>query len=190
MFPVDAFENSIGKFATIANTIGIRFHLTGGAISSAYGEPRLTQDIDIVIDPVSAKQNVDALIDAFSDSDFMYTETAVRSAIHREDLFQLLDKTESLKLDIYPREMIPGELNRSQTLELFAGVFLPVVSLVDSAISKLIWIDKGSQRSRRDFRGILRRCTASQEDQIRRHAESLGLHRLLQDVLSEPDEIR
>ena len=29
---------------------GIRFHLTGGIASVAYGEPRLTQDIDLVVD--------------------------------------------------------------------------------------------------------------------------------------------
>jgi hypothetical protein len=34
-------------------------------------------------------------------------------------------------------------------MELFPGVFLPVVSRTEEATSKLIWIDKGSQRSRR-----------------------------------------
>ncbi len=29
--------------------LGLRYHLTGGLISSYYGEPRLTQDIDIVV---------------------------------------------------------------------------------------------------------------------------------------------
>jgi len=47
MFPVEAFENTIGKFVAIAEAIGLPFHITGGSISSAYGEPRLTQDIDI-----------------------------------------------------------------------------------------------------------------------------------------------
>jgi hypothetical protein len=78
VFPVEAFENTIGKFVAIAEAIDLPFHITGGSISSAYGEPRLTQD-------------------------------------------------------------------RSQTMELFPGVFLPVVSRTDAAISKLIWIDKGSQ---------------------------------------------
>ena len=43
MFPVEAFENTIGKFVAIAEAIGLPFHITGGSISSAYGEPRLTQ---------------------------------------------------------------------------------------------------------------------------------------------------
>ena len=41
MFPVEAFENTIGKFVAIAEAIGLPFHITGGSISSAYGEPRL-----------------------------------------------------------------------------------------------------------------------------------------------------
>jgi hypothetical protein len=49
LFPVEAFERTIGKFVAIAESISLPFHLTGGSISSAYGDPRLTQDIDIVV---------------------------------------------------------------------------------------------------------------------------------------------
>ena len=114
----------------------------------------------------------------------------MRQAVQAGELFQLLDKSESLKLDIYPRELIPGELQRSQTLELFAGVFLPVVWRTDAAISKLIWIDKGSQRSRRDFRSIFSSCEEQQQMEVRRQASDFHLSDLLEEVLAEPDEIR
>ncbi|MCU0712892.1 MAG: hypothetical protein MUC43_12595 [Pirellula sp.] len=190
MFPVEAFERTIGKFVAIAEEIELPFHLTGGSISSAYGEPRLTQDIDIVVSPEVAKFRVNTLVSLLECSDFLFTERVVRQAIQSGELFQLLDKTESLKLDIYPRELIHGELQRSQKLELFAGVFLPVVSRIDAAISKLIWIDKGSQRSRRDFRSIFRGCTDEQQTAIRSQASNIGLIKLLDVVLSEFDEIR
>ena len=48
MFPVEAFERTIGKFVVIAKAIELPSHLTGGSISSADGEPRLTQDIETV----------------------------------------------------------------------------------------------------------------------------------------------
>jgi hypothetical protein len=51
MFPVEAFQRTIEGFVSILMRLQIPFHLTGGAISSAYGEPRLTQDIDIVVSP-------------------------------------------------------------------------------------------------------------------------------------------
>ena len=190
MFRVEAFERTIGKFVAIAEAIDLPFHLTGGSISSAYGEPRLTQDIDIVVSPEVARHRVDDLVDHLASSDFLFTESAARQAVQAGSLFQLLDKSESLKLDIYPRELIPGELQRSQTLELFAGVFLPVVSRVDAAISKLIWIDKGSQRSRRDFRSIFSNCDERQQTDVRNQAAGLHLGELLGKVLAESDEIR
>lgn len=190
MFPVEAFENTIGKFVAIAEAIRLPFHITGGSISSAYGEPRLTQDIDIVVSPDVARIRIDDLISQLACSDFLFTERVVRQAVQSGNLFQLLDKTESLKLDIYPRELIPGELQRSQNMELFPGVFLPVVSRTDAAISKLIWIDKGSQRSRRDFRSIFRSSSETQQADIRAQAEKIQLKNLLDEVLSESDEIR
>lgn len=189
MFPVEAFERTISKFVAIAKAIGMSFHLTGGSISSAYGEPRLTQDIDIVVSPEVARIRIDDLVQQLACSDFLFTERVVRQAVQTGSMFQLLDKTESLKLDIYPRELIPGELKRSQTMELFAGVFLPVVSRTDAAISKLIWIDKGSQRSRRDFRSIFRNCAEQEQAAIRAHAAEIRLSELLDHVLSETDEI-
>jgi hypothetical protein len=190
MFPVEAFERTVGKFVAIAEAIALPFHLTGGSVSSAYGEPRLTQDIDIVVSPEVARIRIDDLVNHLASSDLLFTERVVRQAVQSGNLFQLLDKTESLKLDIYPRELIPGELQRSQTVELFAGVFLPVVSRTDAAISKLIWIDKGSQRSRRDFRSIFRNCAEQQQADIRAHAAEIRLGELLDEVLSEIDEIR
>jgi hypothetical protein len=190
VFPVEAFERTISKFVAIAEAIDLPFHLTGGSISSAYGEPRLTQDIDIVVSPEVAKNRINDLVVQLASSDFLFTERVVRQAVQAGELFQLLDKSESLKLDIYPRELIPGELQRSQTLELFEGVFLPVVSRTDAAISKLIWIDKGSQRSRRDFRGIYSSCDQQQQVHIREQAAGLNLSKLLDEVITEVDEIR
>jgi hypothetical protein len=75
-------------------------------------------------------------------------------------------------------------------MELFDGVFLPVVSRTDAAISKLIWIEKGSHRSRRDFRSIFRSGSETQQADIRAQAEMMRLSQLLDEVLSESDEIR
>ncbi len=93
-FPLRRFERTILKFVVIAEAIDLRFHLTGGSISSAYGEPRLTQDIDIVVAPEIAKRRVDDLVRHLASSDFLFTEVAVRQAIQSGDLFQLLDKSE------------------------------------------------------------------------------------------------
>ncbi len=190
MFPVEAFRSTVEKFVQIATALQLPFHLTGGSISSAYGEPRLTQDIDTVISPVVVRAKLDQLLEQLYQSDFMFSETAVRSAVLTGELFQLLDNTESLKLDLYPRELISGELSRSELVEVFDGFYLPVVSRMDAAASKLVCIQKGSHRSRRDLRSIVRNSDESQQEQIRAIAMKLGLSDLLKEVMHESDEIR
>lgn len=190
MFPVEIFQRSLSKLTDILHEHHIRYHLTGGVTSAAYGEPRMTQDIDVVIDPIASQTHVDEFVVSLSNSQFMYRANDVRHAIATGNLFQLLDQQECLKLDIYPREMIPGELERSEMLEIFAGEELPVVSRVDAAASKLIWINKGSHKSRRDLRSIVRNCTPEQVSAVRQQAVAFHLLSLLEEVIEEPDEIQ
>lgn len=189
MFPVDIFAKTLAKFTAIIRQLGIRFHLTGGLTGTAYGEPRMTQDIDIVIDPEQAKLRCADLIRSLRQSSFLFSEDSLRRAIASGGMFQLLDQQECLKLDIYPREMIPGELDRSVHLEIFEGEMLPVVSRVDAAASKLVWISKGSHKSRRDLRAIYRQAAPEQQHAIRHWAEQASYADLLQQVLTESDEL-
>lgn len=189
MFPVEIFQSTLGKLTTILRRHEIRFHLTGGLTGVAYGEPRMTQDIDVVIDPIQTRAALSDFIRSISGSDFLFDETSIREAVARGTMFQLLDSVESLKLDIYARQMIPGELDRSVLLEIFQGEFLPVVCRVDAAASKLVWISKGSHKSRRDVRAIIRNASPEEQNKIRSTADDLGLGDLLTDALAESDEI-
>jgi len=189
MFPVDTFQKTLAKIEAILVRHEIRFHLTGGLTGTAYGEPRMTQDIDLVIDPDQTGRVVDHLVESLAESDFMFDEPALRQAVKKGGMFQLLDQREVLKLDMYPRELIEGELSRSEQLEIFEGTMLPVVCRVDAAASKLVWISKGSHKSRRDLRAIHRGANQTQQAEIANLAEKLGLGSLLTEVLAEPDEI-
>lgn len=189
MFPIDTFRATLEKVVAILREHAIGFHLTGGVTSIAYAEPRMTQDVDIVIDNRAVRARLDPFIDSLRESDFLFEDAAIRSAVDQKQMFQLLDSVEALKLDIYPRELIPGELQRSQTLELFEGVHLPIASLADTAAAKLVWISKGSHKSRRDLRQLVKTSTESQRYTISQLAEQLGLSELLSQVLAESDEI-
>jgi hypothetical protein len=171
------------------NLLDIPFHLTGGITSIAYGEPRMTQDLDVVVCPQAISRRLPEFLAALAASDFLYNEDAIRSAVVAREMFQLLDLVEMLKLDVYPREMIPGELQRSIQLEVFEGVRVPIASRIDAAVSKLIWISKGSHKSRRDLRQLFRLATEDERQRIRRLAGQFGLVPLLESVLAEPDEI-
>jgi len=189
MYPAELFRDTLSRLLEILNRYGVRFHLTGGITSVAYGEPRMTQDIDIVVDNPSLAASLDAFIAAAAQAGFMLDADAVRRAVAEKAMFQLFDMAEALKIDVYPREMIPGELDRSTALEVFEGVLIPVVSRPDAAASKLAWASKGSHKSRRDLRQIVRHMPQAERAELDRLAGLLGLRDLLAEILGEPDEI-
>lgn len=97
MFTVEAFRQTLRKFKALLSPYPIRFHLTGGVTGTAYGEPRMTQNIDVVIDPKQAQSVLDRLVNSLRQSDFLFDEPALRRAITECEMFQLLDRVESLK---------------------------------------------------------------------------------------------
>ena len=149
----------------------------------------MTQDIDIVIGNEAVTGCLDSFLESLSKSDFMKSDAAIRKAVEGKTMFQLLDDVESLKLDIYPRELVAGELQRSEQLEVFEGIILPIVSRADAAVSKLIWISKGSNKSRRDLRRIWETCNQEEQRFISDLADSMNLSNLLTEVIESPDEI-
>lgn len=189
MFPVEAFLSTLNKAVAIFRKHDIPFHLTGGITSIYYGEPRMTQDIDIVVDNPQMTFHLKSVLEALKTSDFIFDADSIVAAVKDKGMFQLLDGVESLKLDIYPRELIPGELKRSVLAEVFEGKNLPIASCADSAVSKLVWVSKGSHKSRRDLRQIYRNATGQHRQQINEMAQQLQLKALLDELLAESDEI-
>ncbi|MEO1984392.1 MAG: hypothetical protein ABGZ24_28070, partial [Fuerstiella sp.] len=73
MFPIDVFRDTVCKLVEILHQHQISFHLTGGITSIAFGEPRLTQDVDIVIDNARVFENA---AEAVADLNKVYAATA------------------------------------------------------------------------------------------------------------------
>lgn len=189
MLPAETFRPTLVRLAAILDRLGIRYHLTGGVSTIAYGEPRMTQDVDVVVDPSRLASRLEEFLHAVGAEGFLLDTETTRRAVADAGMFQLLDLSESLKVDIYPREMIVGELDRSVPAEVFEGLSLPIVSRADAILSKLVWISKGSHKSRRDLRQILRRATAAERAFVDRHATDAGLAALLAEVIAESDSI-
>lgn len=142
-----------------------------------------------LVDNAALARAVEAFIVAVAEAGFLLDATAVRRAIVEKSMFQLFDMDEAIKVDVSPRELVPGELDRSATIEVLEGMPLPVASRADAAVSKLVCASKGSHKSRRDLRQIVRQMTSVDRREVDRLATLLDLHGLLVEILAEPDDL-
>lgn len=189
MFNLAEFRDCLERAVSLLCSCEIRFLITGGAAAIAYGDPRTTQDIDLVIEATAIQERLEQFIAQLRREKFLYNEQTVRTAVAAGRQFQLLDTGSSLKLDLYPRELVPGALDRAVQVEIMPGLTLPMASRPDLVLSKLIWISKGSHKSRRDLRQIMLRVNADEAELVHRLANQMNLNALFNEVLSESDEI-
>lgn len=189
MYEVTEFRDCLERTVAALRRHGIRFCLTGGAAFIAYGDPRMTQDIDLVVDGERLEESLQTLLPELKQQQFLLNEDAIRTAIRSRRQFQLIDLVSALKLDFYPRELVAGNFDRAAEIEIMPGLRLPVSSIPDLVASKLVWISKGSHKSRRDVKMLMRQSSAAEAALAREFAERLQLEALLDEVLAEPDEI-
>ena len=76
---------------------GIEYMVTGSIASSLQGEPRSTQDVDLVVS--IKKSAVQQLVKAFPAAAFYLDEDAILDAIDRQTMFNLIDVNEGDKVD-------------------------------------------------------------------------------------------
>jgi Aminoglycoside-2''-adenylyltransferase len=134
---------------------GIPHMVTGSLGSSFHGEPRSTNDIDIVISPT--EDQLEALLSSFGKGVYVPADAA-RSALRRRGMFNVIDVSGGWKADLIickDREFSREELSRRVNAEIM-GVRVQAVSPEDAILSKLEWASKGqSERQLQDAAGIV-----------------------------------
>ena len=64
-------------------SLGIKYFVTGSMASIFYGEPRFTNDIDVVAD--IREEHIPELLKSFPEGEFYLSEDAIRDAIRHID---------------------------------------------------------------------------------------------------------
>jgi hypothetical protein len=180
----EGLPETIARITRILEGLGLRFHFTCGVAASYYGDPRLTQDLDLVIRVEADRPEARALLDALS-AGYLINEPAALEAIRNRRLFQAIDQESLIKVDFHVGEKIPGELGRSRLRELSPGLVAPLVSQEDAVLSKLIWLRGGSHKAEHDLRMMLKRDEDLDRTALQQRAAALGLDGLLADVTPE-----
>ena len=80
------------KVLALLNENQIDYMITGSLVSSIQGEPRATNDVDIVVNITDTA--VPVLIKTFPLPDYYISELAIKEAIQNKSMFNLPDTVE------------------------------------------------------------------------------------------------
>ena len=117
---------------------GVSYMITGSVAANFYAVPRMTRDIDIVVEV--QKGDADRLLTIFKD-DFYIDREAVLQAIDTQGMFNVIHNESVMKVDLIIRKDSSYralEFERRRPLEI-EGVTMWVVSPEDLILSKLFW---------------------------------------------------
>jgi hypothetical protein len=96
-------QHELLKFVcALLDRLNVAYMVTGSQATTAYGEPRFTNDIDIVVDLTMA--TVGEFCDGFPNDDFYLSRPAAIEAVSQHAMFNVIHPSSGLKIDvIYPR---------------------------------------------------------------------------------------
>src|SRR5215213_327151 len=137
----------------ILENLGIQYLVGGSLASSLHGQPRSTQDVDIVAD--IKPEHIASLVGALRDS-FYLDEPAIRDAVTRRSTFNLIHLGTLFKVDVFVAgDDLPTrrELQRRQsyTLDVHPPADITVASPEDIIVQKLHWYRLGDHVSERQW---------------------------------------
>jgi hypothetical protein len=142
----------------IFEKLRIPYFVTGSVAAMAYGEPRLTNDIDIVTGMEAA--HISGLLAELPSDQFYVSEDMIRDAIRRRTQFNIIHPASGLKMDIVIRDQCPyneSRFRRIRRIKPGEGYEANFASPEDIIIMKMRYYKEGgSDKHLRDIAGILK----------------------------------
>lgn len=159
----------------------IAYMVTGSLALSHYAQPRMTRDIDLVV--AIGPQDVERFAEALG-SEFECDVDAIRTAVSRQGLFNLIHPERVVKVDFVVRKDTPfrlEEFSRRRRVT-FASQSIWVVSPEDLLLSKLAWAkDSRSPVQLADAKSLIE-SAAIDWRYTEQWATNLGVSDLLREV--------
>jgi hypothetical protein len=169
--------------------IGLRYFVTGSMATIFFGEPRFTNDIDIVVDLPSGR--IAEFCMAFPAPEFYLSEETVWRAVSGRGQFNIIHPSSGLKVDV----MVPADspFNQSRFTRMKrvrpAPDFDAAFSSPEDVILKKMesYRDGGSEKHLRDIAGVLK-ISGDRLDRayIAEWADRMGTAEIWETLLSRP----
>ncbi len=184
-------EEFLVQIAQCLETAGIPFMVTGSHSSSHYGQPRTTNDVDLVIDPTA--EQLTRFLDLLGDRYYVSRESA-QEALARRSMFNVVDFEEGWKADLIVRKDRPfsiEEFGRRRPRTLL-GQSLPIASAEDVILAKLEWnAITSSERQLRDACNVaVVQWPTLDQTYLRTWASALDVADKLEDLLRKAQELQ
>jgi len=146
------------KIVEVFEHLHIPYLVTGSVAAMAYGEPRLTNDIDIVA--AIEESHIIDLLKAFPSDDFYINEETAREAILHGGQFNIIHPVSGLKVDFIIKQDTPFDSSRfSRVRRIYpAETYQANFSAPEDVIIKKMeyYKEGGSEKHLRDIAGILK----------------------------------
>ncbi len=173
------------------DALGIDYMIVGSHASIYYGEPRFTQDIDVVV-ALTGPALADFLR-RFPASEFYVSEDAARDALAQRGQFNIIHGTSGVKIDVFlgkDTEYDRLRFERRQRLPLVAGRDAYFARPEDVILYKLLYFRAGgSDRHLRDVAGMFDVSRADIDvEYIERWAHRLGVGTLWESTRGRAGE--
>jgi hypothetical protein len=166
--------------------LGIRYLVTGSVVTIFFGEPRFTNDIDIVLDLPPA--GIPAFCRVFQSPEFYLSEEAVRQAVASSGQFNVIHPASGLKVDFMIPQDTPfnrSRFARARRVQPEADYQASFASIEDVIIKKMEYYRQGgSEKHLRDITGVLK-VSGDRVDEayVAQWASRLGLESIWQAIL-------
>jgi hypothetical protein len=133
----------------------IPYMLSGSMALAYYSIPRMTLDIDIIIELY--EENIPVFLSIFNEGYYLEPDT-VNEETRRKGMFNAIDHETGYKVDFIVRknsEYRKLEFSRKQKV-IIEGIDVWIVSPEDLVISKIFWIQQyQSEKQIRDIKNLL-----------------------------------
>ena len=179
------------KLIEALSNSNIPYMLSGSICSSFHGQPRATNDADIVIDPTQ-----DQLIHFIKSlgKDYYVSQQAALHALQDSLMFNVIDMQMGWKADfIVRKKRTYSEVEFSRRIrKAVMGIELCILSPEDSILSKLEWSRaKESQVQLKDALGVLVvQWNDLNFDYLRKWAKELNVEDSLEQLMKEAEKLK
>jgi hypothetical protein len=186
-------EDLVERIVSVLDRTGIQYMIGGSFASSFYGEPRMTRDVDFVVD--LHEEHIPALMANFPQQDWYIDDEMIRDAIQTQSSFNIIFLPTMYKGDFFCRrrdawgqeEWSRRTPRKVESTRISREIYY--ASAEGMILQKLLWYRMGGEISTQQWTDIQKMLKQQQPtldlDYLKKWAQQLSLMDLLERACSE-----